>query len=178
MQGHLKNKKDDNLKQMTLKEFMNNSKNKPKEKSNERELKDEAACNDLAQEPDEKSRPATVRETFNLKCHLKEYIHTAIKDNDQKWMSLRKIDNKWLDAITGLNKSQAYIIKSLENIVTSYTESHLNKFLEIHSQQKNNDIGATNTAVQEQCQSIEKLWKTMGFLVWNKTTWFSNDKKA
>ena len=58
-----------------------------------------------------------MREMFNLNCHMKEYIHLAIKENNQKWMTLRRIDNKKMDAITKLNNSQANRIKSLENVV-------------------------------------------------------------
>ena len=71
------------LKQIKLKEFMNIAKNKPKESSNEEEKNVDAAFNDLARDPENKSRAATVRQTFNLNCHLKEYIYMAIKEYDK-----------------------------------------------------------------------------------------------
>ena len=54
-----------------------------------------------------------------------------------------------MDAITRVIKSQADRIKSLENVIKSYSEGNINERLEIHSQMKNVDKRATSRAVQD-----------------------------
>ena len=73
-----KNKKKQ-MKQMTLKEFMSISKNKPKKNTDDNELEDKEAFNKWTPDPNDKSRAATMREMFNLNCHVKEYTQMAIK---------------------------------------------------------------------------------------------------
>ena len=83
---------------------MDISKKKEKEKQNHEEVK--VTFKDWAQDPEDKSRPATVRETLYQNCHIKEFAYEALKENDQKWMTMRCIDNKQMDAITRLSKTQ------------------------------------------------------------------------
>ena len=74
-----KNMQEKQLKQMMLKEFMTISKNKPKENPDEHELEEKAAFNKWTQDPNDISRPATMREMFHLNLHMKKYIYLAIK---------------------------------------------------------------------------------------------------
>ena len=97
------------MKQITLREFMSIAKKKDIEKKKEEEVED--AFSDWAKDPGDNSRPATLRETFYKFCHMKEFIHQAIKENDQKWIAMRIIDNNRMDAILKLNKSQDNRIK-------------------------------------------------------------------
>ena len=69
---------------MMLKEFMSISKNKPIQNLDENELEDEASFNEWNQDPNDKSRPATMRGMFNMNCQIQEYIHMAIKENVEK----------------------------------------------------------------------------------------------
>ena len=63
---------------------MSISKNKPKEDKDNKELRDEAAFDEWTQDPNDKTRAATMRELLNLHCHVKEYIHMVIKENEKK----------------------------------------------------------------------------------------------
>ena len=100
------------MKQTTLKEFMEISKKKEVEKEKEEEV--DKAFKDWDKDPEDTSRAATMRETFYEFCHMKEFVHQVIKENNQKWIATRRIDNNRMVAILKLNKAQDNRIKVLE----------------------------------------------------------------
>ena len=72
--------KTKSLKQIKMKEFMMKSKKKTETEttSNEQRMENNKNILDWNKE-DDKSRPATTREMFNMNCHIQEYIHMAKK---------------------------------------------------------------------------------------------------
>ena len=113
------------MKQTTLREFISIAKKKEIEKQKEDEVED--AFSDWAKDTEDNSRPATVRETFYEFCHMKEFIHQVITENDQKWIAMRQMDNNRMDAILKLNKGQDNRIKVLEKVIKNFSEGDLNE---------------------------------------------------
>ena len=72
------------MKQTTMKEFMEIAKKKELEKEKEEEV--DKAFKDSDKDPEDTSRAATIRETIYKFCHIKEFVHQAPKENDQKWI--------------------------------------------------------------------------------------------
>ena len=102
---------------------------KKKEAEKEKEDEVDQAIKDWGKDPEDSSRLATVRETFDQICHIKEFIHQALKEDDQKWRSMRRIDNERIDAIIRLNRAQDNRIKVLEKVAKNYSEGDLKKYL-------------------------------------------------
>ena len=75
--------------------------------------------------PEDTSREATIMEVFYGICHMKEYIHEVIKVNDKKWMAIKRIYGKRMDAIIKLTKAQDSIIRTLENIAKRFSGGDL-----------------------------------------------------
>ena len=79
-------------------------------------MEEEAEKNltDWDEDHEDNSREATIRDTFYGFCHMKEYIQEVITANDKKWMALKRIDGKRMDAIIKLTKAQDSRIRNLK----------------------------------------------------------------
>ena len=117
----------------------------------------ENASSDWEKDPKDNSRAALVRETFYEFCHMKEFVHQALKENDQKWIAMRHINNNRMDAILELNKTQDNGIKVFEKVIKNYSEGDLNKFFEIQNQLKSKDKRAVNKAMNEMNKTEQEV---------------------
>ena len=100
--------------------------------------------------PEDKSRKASIVEVFYGICHIKEYIHSVVKANDDKWKTMKRIDDNRINALTIIVKSQNHRIRLLETAHKIYKEGDLNEILEINRQLYGNENRQhTNKAVNE-----------------------------
>ena len=97
-------KEEEEMKQPSIKEFLEFAKMKNENKDNEKFAEEEKS--EVEKNPDNKSREATIMEVFNGICHVKEYIHSIVKANDDKWKAMKRIDDKRIDALVKTIKSQ------------------------------------------------------------------------
>ena len=89
-------------------------------------------------------------EVFQGICHIKEYIHSVVKANDDKWKTMKRIYDNRINALTKIVKSQDHRIRLLETAHKKYKEGYLNEILEINRQLYGNENRKhTNKAVNE-----------------------------
>ena len=117
-----KEKEVKKMKQPSLKEFLQFATTKNKEAEKEKIEEEEFS----EKSPEDKSRTAIIMEVFYSICQVKEFIHSVVKANDDKWKAMKRIDDKRIDALVKTIKSQDTRIRHVENTYKKYMEGDLN----------------------------------------------------
>ena len=83
------------------------------------------------QDKNDKSQPATMREIFNMNCHIQEYVHQAHKESVKRMLIHRKGDVNRVNAVSELLKAVIKKQCAFEKLVKSFKECDLNEVMYI-----------------------------------------------